>query len=279
MKIVLTREAAEFGRRARPVLEGSLECNLLATILASILDGDYTADEAVFAYGEDDAGAARSVALQTPPYPMLTSTWPPDGAADLVRRWLEEDPGLPGVNAPLETARTIASAWAAQTGGATTCGMRQAMHVLREVHDPPRTAPGALRVASTADRSLLVTWMRAFIEEAGLPGPDRAAAMVDVRMARRSLLVWDDGMPVSMLGVGQQVAGTVRVGPVYTPPESRRRGYAGSAVAAASRRALAGGADTCMLFTDLANPTSNKIYAEVGYERRGDWEQYTFTRP
>jgi len=28
-----------------------------------------------------------------------------------------------------------------------------------------------------------------------------------------------------------------------------------------------------MLFTDLANPTSNKIYAEVGYRRVGDWEE------
>jgi len=28
-----------------------------------------------------------------------------------------------------------------------------------------------------------------------------------------------------------------------------------------------------MLFTDLANPTSNKIYAEVGYRRTGDWEE------
>jgi predicted GNAT family acetyltransferase len=69
----------------------------------------------------------------------------------------------------------------------------------------------------------------------------------------------------------------VRIGPVYTPPERRARGYAGSAVAAASRRALAGGADTCMLFTDLSNPTSNKIYAEVGYTPAGSWEEHTFT--
>jgi predicted GNAT family acetyltransferase len=49
-------------------------------------------------------------------------------------------------------------------------------------------------------------------------------------------------------------------------------------VAAVSRRALAGGADRCMLFTDLANPTSNKIYAEVGYRRRGDWEEIALER-
>jgi predicted GNAT family acetyltransferase len=97
--------------------------------------------------------------------------------------------------------------------------------------------------------------------------------MVDARLRHEGLLVWDDGRPVSMIGIAPEVSGVVRIGPVYTPPEQRRRGYAGSAVAAASRRALAAGASRCMLFTDLANPTSNKIYAEVGYVRTGDWEE------
>jgi len=34
-----------------------------------------------------------------------------------------------------------------------------------------------------------------------------------------------------------------------------------------------------MLFTDLANATSNKIYAEVGYRRIGDWEEHAFELP
>jgi predicted GNAT family acetyltransferase len=65
---------------------------------------------------------------------------------------------------------------------------------------------------------------------------------------------------------------------VDTPPERRRRGYAASAVAAASRDALAGAARQCALHTDLANPTSNKIYAEVGYRRIADWEEHAFER-
>jgi predicted GNAT family acetyltransferase len=91
--------------------------------------------------------------------------------------------------------------------------------------------------------------------------------------------VWEDEEPVSMLGVHPAVAGVVRIGPVYTPPTKRRRGYAGSAVAAASRRALSAGARRCMLFTDLANPTSNKIYAEVGFRRVGAWEEFALDPP
>jgi predicted GNAT family acetyltransferase len=60
---------------------------------------------------------------------------------------------------------------------------------------------------------------------------------------------------------------------VYTPPEHRRRGYATALVADLSRHALRTGAERCMLFTDLANPTSNRIYARIGYRRCGDWEE------
>ena len=82
--------------------------------------------------------------------------------------------------------------------------------------------------------------------------------------------------PVSLVGLNHAVAGVVRIGPVFTPREHRRRGYAGTAVAAVSRLALSGGARTCILSTDLANPTSNKVYAEVGFSRVADWEELTF---
>ncbi|HUA47153.1 MAG TPA: GNAT family N-acetyltransferase [Solirubrobacteraceae bacterium] len=115
--------------------------------------------------------------------------------------------------------------------------------------------------------------MEEFAREANVAGAAQSAAMVDGSIRRHGLFLWEDGRPVSMIGVNPAVAGVVRIGPVYTPAPRRRRGYAGSAVAAASRRALASDAERCMLFTDLANPTSNKIYAEVGYRRVGDWEE------
>jgi predicted GNAT family acetyltransferase len=152
------------------------------------------------------------------------------------------------------------------------------MRVLEAVQDPPRPAAGTLRLPRPDERDLLVGWTEEFVGEAGLIGGAQAGAMVDARLRQQGLLLWDDGQPVSMVGVNPAVAGVVRIGPVYTPRPLRRRGYAGSAVAAVSRRALAGGAARCMLFTDLANPTSNKIYAEVGYRRCGDWEEIALER-
>ena len=84
------------------------------------------------------------------------------------------------------------------------------------------------------------------------------------------------GEPVSLVRVNARVADVVRIGPVYTPPRARRRGYAGTAVAAASRRAFEAGARRCAIITDVANPISNHIYSEVGYRPVMDLDWYTF---
>jgi predicted GNAT family acetyltransferase len=60
-------------------------------------------------------------------------------------------------------------------------------------------------------------------------------------------------------------SGVVRVAPVYTPPDLRGRGYAGAVTSVVTQAALATGADDVVLFTDVANPTSNGLYQRLGY--------------
>jgi predicted GNAT family acetyltransferase len=154
--------------------------------------------------------------------------------------------------------------------------MSEAMHQLTEVSDPPRAARGHLRRPDEQELDLLRNWMERFAVETGTEGTDRAETMVRARLANDALMLWDDGQPVCMVGMAGPVAGVARIGPVYTPPEHRNRGYASSAVAAFSRLALERGAGTCMLYTDLANPTSNRIYAALGYQRFAEWEEHLF---
>ncbi len=276
MRFVLTRDPAEFAARTERLLAARLECNVLATVLINVLDG-HADSGALFAYGLADDDEVQFAALRTPPHPWLASPLDAD-PGELVELWLQADPEVAGVTSVPQTARAIAAAWAEQTGGTARRALREAMHILDEVRDPPRPAAGELRLADAADRSLLIGWLREFVIEAGVAGAAHAEAMVDARMRRDGLLLWQDELPVAMVGVTPEVAGVVRIGPVYTPPPQRRRGYAGSAVAAVSRRALARGAQRCMLYTDLDNPTSNKIYAEVGYERAADWEEIALER-
>jgi predicted GNAT family acetyltransferase len=209
---------------------------------------------------------------------MLVTELPDGSAPDFVATWLEHDAEVAGVTGPAPTARAIAAAWREQTRGTARCHMREAMHTLDEVTGPARTAPGSLRPPDAHERELLIAWMDGFMADAGLIRRSPAGEYVDRALARESLFLWDHDGPVSMVGLAGLSGGVARIGPVYTPPADRRRGYAGSAVAALSRRTLERGAHVCTLFTDLANPTSNKIYAEVGYRRIADFEEHVFER-
>ena len=93
--------------------------------------------------------------------------------------------------------------------------------------------------------------------------------MVEYRLTTpgRGFRLWDDGGPVSLAGFGGGTPNGIRIGPVYTPPELRGRGYASALVAALSAELLAAGRRFCFLYTDLANPTSNRIYERIGYRR------------
>jgi predicted GNAT family acetyltransferase len=69
----------------------------------------------------------------------------------------------------------------------------------------------------------------------------------------------------------------IRIGYVYTPPDRRRRGYAGACVAELSRRLLAAGRAFCVLYADLSNPTTNALYQRMGYKPVADVTDYYFT--
>jgi predicted GNAT family acetyltransferase len=130
-----------------------------------------------------------------------------------------------------------------------------------------------MRAAGGGDRTLLAKWAHAFAVETGLTeGPEEIARSVDSRIgADPGVVVWEDGgAPVSFAGAVASSPGITRVGPVYTPPEHRRRGYATSLVAAWTSEILRRGTRRCMLFTDMANPSSNSIYQAVGYRPAGD---------
>ncbi|HEU4947562.1 MAG TPA: GNAT family N-acetyltransferase [Kribbella sp.] len=97
------------------------------------------------------------------------------------------------------------------------------------------------------------------------------------RIARERLWVWeDDDRIVSLVGHQSPAFGAVRVGPVYTPPEFRGHGYASALTAEVTRRLHEAGNQVC-LHTDLANPTSNKIYAAIGYRPVQDFLGYAFS--
>ena len=132
----------------------------------------------------------------------------------------------------------------------------------------PADVPGAPRLASLEDLTLYTDWYEAFLMEAfgRLPDGFDRARLVEPGGLRSRAWLWIDGTGAACsMAVRQPAAfGVSRIGPVYTPPELRGRGYGAAATAAATRDVLGDGA-VPVLYTDLANATSNKIYQRLGY--------------
>jgi predicted GNAT family acetyltransferase len=144
---------------------------------------------------------------------------------------------------------------------------------------PPRPGPeGTARLAAGTDRDLLARWFGAFAREAGEPPREDEHAAVTERLGYGGITLWEaGGVPVSVAGRTRAVAAMVRVGPVYTPPELRGHGYAGAVTVAVSQAALDAGIREVVLYTDLANPTSNALYQRLGYRPVEDRVVFSFT--
>jgi predicted GNAT family acetyltransferase len=67
-----------------------------------------------------------------------------------------------------------------------------------------------------------------------------------------------------MAGINRRSRSTATIAGVYTPPEFRGRGYAGSVTAAVAARILAEGRSAC-LYAELGNPAAIRAYARVGF--------------
>jgi predicted GNAT family acetyltransferase len=223
----------------------------------------------LFGWWRSAAAEVSAALLHTPPYPVLLTGLPEPSAGalaeDLAEALAASGRQLPGVNAQQGDAPAFAAAWSRLTGAAVHEFRRSRLFRLEQLRPPAPLPRGAARVAAAADRDLLQSWFGAFTKElADLGGPVSGA--VDDRLSYGGLTLWEaGGAAVSLAGLSRPAEGVVRVGPVYTPPDHRGHGYGGAVTAAVSQAALDAGASHVVLFTDLANPTSNALYRRLGY--------------
>ena len=208
--------------------------------------------------------------LHTPPFPVVLTEVPAGAAADLAAKTLQRRP-LAGVNSYDEAATAFGAAWRESTGCRVDVHRRMRLYRLAELAWPDPPPDGAPRTAGEDDAALLTDWFTAFAREVhDMDDTDQATAVRE-RLSHGGLTLWEvRGEPVSLAGLTRRVAGMVRVGPVYTPPERRGYGYASAVTAEVSRAALAAGAEEVLLYTDLANPVSNSIYQRIGYRQVED---------
>lgn len=224
-----------------------------------------------------EQGEVVGVAVRTRPRRIVLSKFAAnvkEAMAPLVRYLLATDAPIPGVVGPASAAQAFSACWAEAVPSASprvATWMR--VFEARTIAAVPLAA-GALRSAGMDDHALMAQWMAAFSQEAlGEPANlDRAERFI----AAGQLHIWDCNGPVSMAKAARPMRNGTTINAVYTPPEQRNKGYATACVASLTKKLLSEGYSFCSLFADLSNPTSNSIYAKIGYVPLGDALEFDF---
>ncbi|HZC72104.1 MAG TPA: GNAT family N-acetyltransferase [Jatrophihabitans sp.] len=259
MTVGTTTDTAEILGRIEPVLMADpIRNNVFGTVrlhLRVASDGGWCAHN----------GVALAVRC-SPDHPIaLTSGWTDLDALCAAVRGL---PSVSGIGGPVDTVDALVERLAREPSHR----MAERLYRLDRLVEPSGVA-GRGRLAGAADTELVAGWLAPYTCETygelppGFDAVRLAAAMVGV--SRTWLWLAPDDRPVSMAARRPPAAGVSRIGPVYTPPDQRRRGY-GTAVTARAAFDILDSTAVPVLYTDVANPTSNKIYRAIGFRPVAD---------
>jgi hypothetical protein len=228
-----------------------------------------------------EGSGPRAAFLHDEATPLLVAGRAPETAAALAAALSRTGRGVCGVDAPSGAADAFAAAWSQRVGVGVQVQSRSRVYRLAGPAPYQMGPAGRYRVATRADRPLLVEWLTAFGTEVGeLAGEPEVAA--DDLLSYGGAAFWEaGGCPVAMATTTRPVVGTVRISIVYTPPEQRHTGYATAVMLAASRAALAGpsGGTTgptgttdqvseVILITDTTSP--DRQASRLGYQLIGE---------
>jgi predicted GNAT family acetyltransferase len=249
------------------------------SVIGSVTDGlvaDPTRYENPRWWAGRDGDRVVAAFMHTPPHSLHIGLATVEAARGLAEQLAAEGYAPPGVGGLREPAVAFAAVWTRATGARATTVMELGTFDLPARAVLPFEVRGGFRHAAEDDLGLVDAWAHDFHAEA-LPESVGVAPRLAPHVADGRVGLWVvDGQPVSMAYASKANAGVTRVSGVWTPPVLRGNGYASAVVAALSNDRIDRG-ERCMLYTDLANPTSNAIYQALGYRRVGDSVTIRFT--
>jgi predicted GNAT family acetyltransferase len=268
------QDADSFLARTRAALERHESVNglMLGLSIRLVREPHAYGSQPYFATVQSAAGL-QVAALMTPPhklqvYAQQDREWA--GVRLVADGLLRGGWPVPGLMAEEAVAEAFAAIWRSKTGAGYRIGMRQRIYELRQVVHPGYP-PGEFRPAASDDVALVRQWARGFHEDCFGDGRyEQSIRSAEEKVKNGTLYLWVDGVPRSMAARTRPTPHGEAVGYVYTPPSQRRKGYASAVVARLSQQILDDGKQFCTLYTDLANPTSNRIYQQIGYTAIAD---------
>ncbi|MEV6222072.1 GNAT family N-acetyltransferase [Nocardia fluminea] len=272
MRIDITSDAARFMDDVEPFLRRDpLRHTVIATVAINAINGRSGGRSTQFLCVRDNAGQVVGIAQCTDGAAYLGEI-PAYSIPAVVDAFAAHAIALRSVEAPESDAVAFAARWSEATGGTYRNRYSARLFRLDTVQVPD--VAGSPRQAVVDDVAVCIAMIEAFGVEADVP-QRLNEAVVRNRIEAATTWLWEhDGTPVSLVARQTAVLGWARIGPVYTPPRLRGNGFASALTATVASRIRAEGADAC-LFTDLANPTSNKIYQRIGFEPVRDFAHYT----
>lgn len=274
MKLTVFTQAKEFEAKAKPFLmENEDVYSLFYGVLQGIKAGRYENPFMAMIEVNDHIVALFQM---TPPHPLNLIIIDESKMDDILMLASHE---LSERKLPIQSAvglKSVVNAFSEKWQKTSKCKARllmdQGLYRLDKVDQSLERSPGSWRYARRDEAPFLATWYKAFESDTGLKNSPLAEIKKKVNqfLEDEEVFFWEDkGKVVSMMKKARPSERGVTVSFVYTPQEERKKGYATTMVAAGSEELLKT-YDFCVLYTDMMNPTSNKIYQEIGYQKIAD---------
>ena len=273
-------DANEFSAKAEPILAQREDVySLFFGVLQAIKTGAY---ENPFMAAIEENGEVLALFQMTPPHPVniiLTDEDRMEEVLDLaIESLITLEVEVSSIISLKPWANRFAGKWETKTGRSSKVLMDQGLYRLDQVDETLKESSGTWRFANEEDCPLIGNWYTLFEKVAGLPvtSKEDVKSRVETFVKKREVFFWEDkGQIVSMMKKSRPTKHGITVSLVFTPQEERRKGYARTMVAACSKELLKD-YKFCVLYTDMMNPTSNKIYKEIGYKKIADSVQLGF---
>lgn len=234
---------------------------LITSIATSVANGSRTYED-YFWWSASQDNRVVGLAIRTVPYGYVFSPMGADASEALFSFISVEDSRAYEFAGPKDVIEFLVQI----SGKAVTESEGELIYECKNLI--PAIPIGEIRAASESNFDLIFNWMKALMTTTGLRSYDLESVVRTALSAGRYYLLISQGMPVCMGGHSdiQTFEGFSigRVGPIYTPDEFRKKGYASALTSEITKTLISRGA-LPTLYTQAANPTSNKIYQEIGY--------------
>ena len=282
VKVIRNKSSKEFLELNESILRKNITANnfLLGQAIQSIKGISEYTDLAFFTIYNDDQIIGQAINTDEA-HNLLVTKMPGVVAPYIADEFIKHRGSCQGVGGDIETAKALIEVLGQRWQKAYKLHDRLGIYELNDLI-MPELRDCSLISQDDVDPNLALEWVTAFIKECDMtPNLDYATESKKVLKRHDKIkgirfIKNGFGDTVSMAAKHREFEDRATVSLVYTPPKFRRNGYGKIVTALLTRELLRAEYVQCNLLADLLNPTSNKIYQEIGYEFIGENVSYTF---